>query len=270
MPAMDGVDVVKAVKHMRPDIDVIVITGFATVETAVECMKFGATDYVQKPFTEDELLAFVKKTLIRRQDRIAKLLKPSVHVSHLPEADRVRRSEFSIPGGVFIAPGHTWAAMSQEGAVKVGMDDFAKKLLGPVDGIEFPPVGMTVKAGQPLFVVRQKKRRVQFGSPISGRVTKTNAMLAEDPGALEMTPYAKNWVCVIDAEKLDVEIPQLKIGKAAVAMFEEDIDKFRSTMKGMLGDAATGTEADDAIYRGELSQLNDDQSDRVAKEFFAR
>jgi hypothetical protein len=129
---------------------------------------------------------------------------------------------------------------------------------------------MTVKAGQPLFVVRQKKRRVQFGSPISGRVTKTNVMLGEDPGALEMTPYAKNWVCVIDAEKLDVEIPQLKIGKAAVAMFEEDIDKFRATMKGMLGDAATGTEADDAIYRGELSQLNDDQSDRVAKEFFAR
>ncbi len=41
-------------------------------------------------------------------------------------------------------------------------------------------------------------------------------------------------------------------------------------MKGMLGDAATGTEADDAIYRGELSQLTDDQSERVAKEFFAR
>ncbi|MBW7933783.1 MAG: response regulator [Gemmatimonadaceae bacterium] len=270
MPAMDGVDVVKAVKHMRPDIDVIVITGFATVETAVECMKFGATDYVQKPFTEDELLAFVKKTLIRRQDRIAKLLKPSVHVSHLPEADRVRRSEFSIPGGVFIAPGHTWAAVTQEGAVKVGMDDFAKKLLGPVDGIEFPPIGMTVRAGQPLFVVRQKKRRVQFGSPISGRVTKTNTALAEDPEALEMTPYAKNWVCIIDAEKLDVEVPQLKIGKAAVALFEEDIDRFRTTMKGMLGDAATGTEADDLIYRGELGQLTDDQSERVAKEFFAR
>ncbi|MHB8838507.1 MAG: glycine cleavage system protein H, partial [Gemmatimonadaceae bacterium] len=225
MPAMDGVDVVKAVKHMRPDIDVIVITGFATVETAVECMKFGATDYVQKPFTEDELLAFVKKTLIRRQDRIAKLLKPSVHVSHLPEVDRVRRSEFSIPGGAFISAGHTWATMAPDGSVKVGMDDFAKKLLGPVDSIEFPPIGMTVKVGQPLFVVRQKKRRVQFTSPLSGRVTKTNTMLAEDTEALEMSPYAKNWVCVIDADRLDVEIPQLKIGKAAVAMFEEDIDK---------------------------------------------
>ncbi|MBM3907326.1 MAG: response regulator [Gemmatimonadetes bacterium] len=270
MPAMDGVDVVKAVKHMRPDIDVIVITGFATVETAVECMKFGATDYVQKPFTEDELLAFVKKTLIRRQDRITRLLKPTVHVTHLPEADRVRRGEFSIPGGVFISPGHTWVSLSQEGAAKIGMDDFAKKLIGQVDAVEFPPIGMTVKVGQPLFVVKQKKRRVQFNSPISGRVVKTNASLAEDPEPLELTPYQKNWVCMIDAEKLDVEVPQLKIGKAAVALFEEDIDRFRSTMKGMLGDAATGTEADDLIYRGELGQLSDDQSDRVAKEFFAR
>lgn len=270
MPAMPGEEVVKAVKHMRPDIDVVVITGFATVETAVECMKHGATDYVQKPFTEDELLAFVKKALIRRQDRIAKLLKPSVHVSHLPEADRVKRGEFSIPGGAFISTGHCWANMAQDGSVKVGMDDFAKKLLGPVDGIEFPPVGMTVKAGQPLFSVRQKKRRVDFHSPVSGRVTKTNAALADDCEALEMTPYHKNWVCVIDADKLDVEVPTLKIGKAAVALFEEDIERFRGVMKGMLGDAATGTDADDALYRGELAQLNDDQSERVAKEFFAR
>jgi glycine cleavage system H protein len=233
-------------------------------------MKVGAMDYVQKPFTEDELLAFVKKTLIRRQDRIARLLKPSVHVTHLPEADRVRRGEFSIPGGVFISTGHTWVSLSQEGAAKVGMDDFAKKLIGQVDAVEFPPIGMTVKVGQPLFVVKQKKRRVQFTSPISGRVVKTNAALAEDTEPLELTPYQKNWICMIDAEKLDVEVPQLKIGKAAVALFEEDIDKFRTAMKGMLGEAATGTEADDLIYRGELGQLSDDQSDRVAKEFFAR
>lgn len=45
---------------------------------------------------------------------------------------------------------------------------------------------------------------------------------------------------------------------------------FRNVMKGMLGDAASGTDADDALYRGELLQLSEDQSERVAKEFFAR
>src|SRR5690606_33940960 len=72
MPEMDGVEVTKAVKHLRPDIDVIIITGYASVETAVETMKYGAMDYVQKPFTDEELLAFVKKAVVKRQDRIQK------------------------------------------------------------------------------------------------------------------------------------------------------------------------------------------------------
>jgi len=270
MPTMDGVEVVKAVKHMRPDIDVVIITGFATVETAVDCMKFGAMDYVQKPFTEDELLAFTKKALLKRQDRIQKLLKPSVHITYLAESDRVRKWEFSIPGGAMISRGHCWANMAQDGSVKVGLDDFAKKLLGPIDAIDFPSIGMTVKAGQPLFGVRQKNRRVQFSSPVSGRVVKINAALGEDCEALEMTPYQKNWVCVIDADNLDVEVPQLKIGKGAVAMFQADIDRFRGLMKEMSKGMPEGVALDDALYRGELEQLDDAQSDRVVREFFTR
>jgi CheY-like chemotaxis protein/glycine cleavage system H lipoate-binding protein len=270
MPTMDGLEVVKAVKHMRPDIDVVIITGFATVETAVECMKHGAMDYVQKPFTEDELLAFVKKALFKRQDRIEKLLKPSVHITHLPEAERVRKGEFSIPGGAMISPGHCWANMAQDGSVKVGLDDFAKKLIGPIDAIEFPTVGMNVKAGQPLFSVRQKHRRVQFNAPVSGRVVKTNALLSDDCEALEMTPYQRNWVCVIDADNLDVELPTLKIGKSAVTMFQDDIDRFRGVMKEMSKDLPEGAQLEDALYRGELEQLDDAQSERVVKEFFRR
>ena len=64
MPEMDGIDVTKAVKHVRPDIDVIIITGYATVESAVETMKFGALDYVQKPFSEDELLESIQNLLL--------------------------------------------------------------------------------------------------------------------------------------------------------------------------------------------------------------
>ena len=70
MPAMSGVDVVKGVHHLRPDIDIVVITGYASVDTAVDCMKYGAVDYVEKPFTGDELLEFTKRSLIRRQERI--------------------------------------------------------------------------------------------------------------------------------------------------------------------------------------------------------
>jgi CheY-like chemotaxis protein len=268
MPAMDGLEVVKAVKHMRPDIDVVIITGYATVETAVDCMKQGALDYVQKPFTEDELLAFVKKTLIRRKDRLAKQLRPHVNITHLPDAQGARAGEFSIPGGVLISGGHCWASMAQDGSVKVGLDDFAKKLIGPVDVIDFPNVGMTIKSGQPLFSVRQKHRRVQFYAPVSGQVVRINPALSEDCEALDMTPYQRNWICVIDADNLDVEVPKLRIGKSAVALYQDDLERLRRLMAELAPKGGAQEYRDGTLYVGELEQLDDAQWDRVAAEFF--
>jgi len=66
MPDMDGVDVVKGVKHLRPDVDVVVITGYGSIETAVQTLQQGACEYVQKPFTADELGDFAKKLVIKR------------------------------------------------------------------------------------------------------------------------------------------------------------------------------------------------------------
>jgi len=270
MPAMDGVEVVKSVKHMRPDIDVVIITGHATVQTAVECMKHGAMDYVEKPFTEEELLAFVKKAMFRRSDNIARQLKPAVRVTHAGPEEGGRTGEFSIPGGVFISRGHCWAGLAQDGMVKVGMDDFAAKLIGPVTNIEFPNVGMTVKAGQPLFNIRQKHRSAQFLSPVSGKVVRINQALGEDCEALALTPYHGNWVCVIESDNLDAEVAALKIGKSAVALFQEDLERFRAAMGEILKNAPRKTYEDENLYIGELEQLNDEQWERIVKDFFRR
>jgi len=66
MPGMSGFEVLSAVKSMQPDVPVIMITGFATVETAVEAMKCGAVDYIVKPFTPDQILEKVTKALEQR------------------------------------------------------------------------------------------------------------------------------------------------------------------------------------------------------------
>jgi FixJ family two-component response regulator len=87
MPEMDGVEVTKQVKYVRPDIDVIIITGYASVETAVETMKFGAMDYFEKPFTEDELLELTEKCLVRRNARIKRELGPRVQIAEMSELE---------------------------------------------------------------------------------------------------------------------------------------------------------------------------------------
>jgi len=267
MPAMSGTDVVKSVKHLRPDIDVVIITGFATVESAVECMKYGAIDYVEKPFTEGELRAFVKHALIKRNDRIEKQLKPRVHVMGPAETDRSFGREFSIPGGVLVSTGHCWASLAEDGTARIGLDDFAKKLIGSIDTIDFPAIGMNVKAGQPLFSVKQGDRRAQFHAPLSGTVVKINEKLRKDCAVLEEMSYGKNWICVIDGNDLDAELPELKIGRSAVALFQEDIDRFLAFVQ-----KANGREASDpaSLCIGAIEKLDDTRWETTVKEFFGR
>jgi DNA-binding NtrC family response regulator len=63
MPGMDGMEVLRTIRKEYPDTFVIMITGFSTVETAVEAMKLGAFDYIPKPFTPDEVSIVVKKAI---------------------------------------------------------------------------------------------------------------------------------------------------------------------------------------------------------------
>ncbi len=272
MPLMDGVEVTKSVKHMRPDIDVIIITGYASVETAVETMKYGAIDYVQKPFTEDELLEFVKKTLIKRQDKIQKQLKPKVHISHLPAASDFIKGEFSIPGGVFISKNHTWLSINQEGITKIGIDDFAKKLIGKIDAVELPNLGMNVNAGQPLFTVKQGNRSVTFNSPVTGKVSQINTLLKDNLASLEVTPYEKNWICALDTDKIDDEIKGMSIGKSAVTLFQDDIEKFKVLIRDLMKSEKREGEylEEGQLYVGQLEKLNDVNWQKIVAEFFVR
>lgn len=267
MPEMDGVDVAKSVKHLRPDIDVIIITGYATVESAVEVMKFGAMDYVQKPFTEDELLEFTKKSLFKRQDRIKKQLLPKVHISHLSGEEYFKSSEFAIPGGVFISKDHCWVGIDQDGNAKIGIDDFAKKLIGKIDDIEFPNLGMNVKVDQPLFSLKQGRRHITFGSPISGNVTSINNELDEDLDSLEISPYEQNWICKIDAENLDTELRKLNIGNSAVSFYQNDITKYQEEIQKI---DSIKKEDKDHLFKGELAELDDYNFEKLTSEFFLR
>ena len=63
MPRMNGIDVLKEIKKIKPKIKVIMITAFATVENAVEAIKKGASDYISKPFKIDSLLTTVRRVI---------------------------------------------------------------------------------------------------------------------------------------------------------------------------------------------------------------
>lgn len=237
MPDMDGVEVVKAVKHLRPDVDVVVITGYGSIETAVETLQHGACEYVQKPFTADELGEFAKRLLIKREARLEASRRPTVRVVSPDMAEAVPASEYCVPGGAFLSAGHAWVRIEPEGQVRVGVDDFVRKALGAVKEVVLPERGKEVRCGDPLFTLKGTSGTACVLAPVSGRVDQGNAGLKSDPAEVIQSPYDRGWVCLITPSDIASELASLRIGKPAVDWYQEEISRFRTPE----GPQATGT-----------------------------
>jgi len=69
MPDMDGIEVLRRVKEGWPATEVIIITGYQTVETAVKAIKLGAFDYIEKPFTPEQILSVINNAITRKASR---------------------------------------------------------------------------------------------------------------------------------------------------------------------------------------------------------
>jgi DNA-binding response OmpR family regulator len=67
LPDIDGMDVIRQVKQKRPETEAIVITGYPSVSSAVESSKIGVSDYLRKPFTDEEFKAAVDGALKKKE-----------------------------------------------------------------------------------------------------------------------------------------------------------------------------------------------------------
>ena len=67
MPGLSGIDVLKEIKKLRPNTEVIVITGYGTLNNAQEAIRFGAGDFISKPFNVADVISIVAKSFERRR-----------------------------------------------------------------------------------------------------------------------------------------------------------------------------------------------------------
>jgi len=95
MAQMDGIEVLRRIKQLRPTLPVVMMTGHGTIESAVEAMKLGAYDYLTKPFPQEKLLAMVRHCLeaqrLREENNI---LKREIREHHIPAPPVFQSSRF--------------------------------------------------------------------------------------------------------------------------------------------------------------------------------
>ena len=109
-------------------------------------------------------------------------------------------------------------------------------------------------------------------SQVTGKVSQVNTLLKDNPSALDITPYEKNWICALDTENIDDEIKGMNIGKSAVSFYQEDIEKFRKLVKDLIKSEKKEGEyiEEGQIYIGHLEKLTNGNWQRIIAEFFVR
>lgn len=73
MPELDGIGILETLKKNHPLVEVIMLTGYATVHSAIEALKFGAFDYLTKPCDLDDLISKSKQAVTRKRERESKI-----------------------------------------------------------------------------------------------------------------------------------------------------------------------------------------------------
>lgn len=71
MPELDGLQLLQEIVKFHPEISVVILTGFATVESAVEAMKIGAEDYIAKPFSSEELVSKIETVVKNKREKLS-------------------------------------------------------------------------------------------------------------------------------------------------------------------------------------------------------
>ncbi|MBU2480895.1 MAG: response regulator, partial [Proteobacteria bacterium] len=106
MPGMDGIEVLAQIQALYPSVIVIMITGFSTVENAIEAMKKGAYDFISKPFTPDQLRIVVKRALetlhLTEEAYLLKIERQRNLADLQTEQSRIRTIIETLPNGVLV------------------------------------------------------------------------------------------------------------------------------------------------------------------------
>ncbi|PKL81385.1 MAG: histidine kinase, partial [Ignavibacteriae bacterium HGW-Ignavibacteriae-3] len=98
---------------------------------------------------------------------------------------------------------------------------------------------------------------------------KINVELSDNIETLDYSTYEKNWICIIDADKLETELPKLKIGKNAVTFYQDEIERYIQQIKEKFNKDEKKPESFE-LYWGQLENLDEKDWYIITSEFFKK
>lgn len=141
---------------------------------------------------------------------------------------------FRLPAGLYYHPGHAWARVEGADTVVIGMNDFAQRLVGPIDHLRLPAPGTELAQNQPAFSVVSSGRSMPMLAPVGGTVLEVNHEAAAAPGSVKQSPYDRGWLLKVRSPQMAAHLKALMTGDLA--------RRWMDTVWEKLGAEAAGAE----------------------------
>jgi len=192
MPKIDGMELLHITKDADKNIAFIIITGYGSVSGAVEAMRVGAFDYINKPFSTDALLGAIEKALqVEKEDISGQKGQPLM-------ANILRRQESE----------HTWFKIQEDGTVLVGASKEFYEKTGEIVYSDLPFESDKVVKGETCarMIKAREQKPVKLISPVSGTVIKVNDKMMTRPWLAQKDPYGDGWLFAVVPSGLKREL----------------------------------------------------------------
>ncbi|MBI3989476.1 MAG: hypothetical protein HY347_07645 [candidate division NC10 bacterium] len=170
---------------------------------------------------------------------------------------------FLLHPGLYYYSGHTWVMPQENGTVRIGLDDFGRRLVDGIRRVSLPPKGSLVLKGKSAIQLDCGKKRAKLLSPVDGVVTAVNEALTEEGEALERDPYGKGWL--FTARVPNQSFTGLLTGTAAMEWLKGETDRLSLFLHRELGlMAADGGE----LIPKPPAMLSEEQWQTLIRAFF--
>lgn len=185
MPEIDGLEFLKLLKDKKSNIIVIMITGYATINTALQAMQNGAFDYLAKPFTREEL-----KKIVQRASELV-MANTESSVQNTVNDDSEQNSVKKLKG----IGENSWLMLQEDGSVILGSERPFLFSIGRIQTVYLPSKGDEIRQGSVYFqIFSTDMRSLSLLSPLSGIVAEVNQKVISDPNTALQDPYNEGWL----------------------------------------------------------------------------
>lgn len=143
---------------------------------------------------------------------------------------------FPVPtSDYYLHRGHTWVVVEDTGQVRVGLDAFSQKILGPADELKLPEIGKVYYQDHVCLALVREGHKASVEAPVDGVIEAINPKVRQRPGLIHEDPYGEGWLFTVNPTNLQQNLDNLFYGESNATWIEQESQRLLYIMNTAVG-----------------------------------